>query len=103
MDEARASLLQELHRFARTASLASLCEAIRLLESDRFCELTDSDIQQVANYRGIELGDEWFFRKAFTPGKEAAASLAFAQRLGPEVVLEDLQRLRGSLGVDTSA
>ena len=51
-------------------------------------------------YRGIELGDEWFFHKAFTPGKEAAASLGFAQQLGPEVVLDDLQRLRESLGVE---
>jgi hypothetical protein len=72
-----------------------------LLESDKFCELTGSDIREVANYRGIEIGDECFFHKAFTPGKEAAASLAFAQQLGPELVLDDLQRLRESLGVET--
>ncbi len=102
MDAAPDSLLQELHGFARTACLPSLCEAIRLLESDKFCELTGRDIQDVANYRSIEIGDEWFFRKAFTPGKEAAASLAFAQQLGPDVVLDDLQRLRESLGVEAS-
>jgi hypothetical protein len=101
VDAANDSLLEELHGFARAACVPSLCEAIRLLESDKFRELTGRDIQDVANYRGIELGDEWFFHKAFTTGKEAAASLAFAQQLGPEVVLDDLQRLRESLGVET--
>ena len=103
MVEASESMLRELHRLARSARLPSLCEAIRLLESDKFSELTEPQIHEVASYRPIELGDEWFFRGPFTPGKEAAASLAFARYLGREVVLDDLQRLRESLGVEASA
>lgn len=95
--------LSQLHGLARTASLPSLCEAIRLLESDHFRELSYAQIQEVASYRAIELGDERFFHKAFTSGKEAAASLAFARSIGREVVLEDLQRLRASLGAAAPA
>jgi hypothetical protein len=98
-DEAgRGELIAELHRLTAKASLPSLREAIRLLESEQFEALTPDHIREVADYRSIELGSERFFHRAFTPGKEAAASLAFARRLGRRVVLEDLQRLRASLG-----
>jgi hypothetical protein len=90
--------LAELRRFESDVLPPALCEAIRLLESDKFECLTDSDILAVANYRAIELGDEPFFERAFTPGKEAAASLGFARLLGRDVVLEDLRRLRQTLG-----
>jgi hypothetical protein len=75
-----------------------LCESIRLLQSDRFELLSDADVRAVADYRAIELGDEVFFERAFSQGKEAAASLAFARLLGREQVLEDLRLLRDSLG-----
>jgi hypothetical protein len=90
--------LLELHRFEGAALPPALCEAIRLLESDKFEHLTDGDIVAVANYRAIELADEPFFERAFTPGKEAAASLGFARLLGRDVVLDDLRRLRAALG-----
>jgi hypothetical protein len=95
-------LIAELHRLAAGASLPSLREAIRLLESEQFDALTPEHIRDVAGYRSIELGSERFFHRAFTPGKEAAASLAFARQLGRRVVLDDLQRLRDSLGSDAA-
>ncbi len=92
------NLLADLHQLEGAALPPALCEAIRLLESDRFEQLTDADIHAVASYRSIELGDETFFERAFTPGKEAAASLGFARLLGRNRVLEDLRHLRATLG-----
>lgn len=88
----------------RAITLPSLAEAIRLLESDQFEQLTDEQIRDIGQYRAIEIDSEVFFEKAFTPGKEVAASLGFARMLGRSVVLEDLQRLlRTSMGPDTEA
>jgi len=89
-------LLAELHSLQGRLTLASITEAIRLLESEKFSRLTDRDVRDVANYRSIEIDDEPFFDKAFSAGKEAAASLAFAVTLGRNVVLEDLQRLQAT-------
>jgi hypothetical protein len=91
-------LIAELHLHEARAFPAALCESIRLLESERFAELTDADIRAVADYRAIALGDAVFFERAFTPGKEAAASLGYARLLGRERVLYDLRRLRAALG-----
>lgn len=93
----RASMLAELHGFERALTVASLSEAIRLLESDRFEELTAADIREVGEYRPIQLGEERFFEKAWSRGKEVAAALGLAQHLGPETVREDLLGLRASL------
>ncbi len=87
-------VLADLHQLHGDALPPALCEAIRLLESDKFERL----ILDVANYRAIELEEEPFFERAFTPGKQAAASLGFARLLGRDVVLDDLRRLRASLG-----
>jgi hypothetical protein len=62
-------LLSELHRFEWTVSLPALRESIRLIASGCFDRLTAAHIQDVANYRSIEVGDEVFFEKAFTPGR----------------------------------
>jgi hypothetical protein len=70
----------------------------RLLESDKFERLSDSDLHEIANYRAVELEDDVFFERAFTPGKEAAATLGFARHLGRDAVLGDLHRLRATLG-----
>lgn len=78
-------------------NVPSLRESIRLLTSEKFHLLNDDHLYDVANYRSIDLDDEVFFERAFTPGKEAAASLGFARHLGRETVLEDLVRLRASL------
>jgi hypothetical protein len=86
-------LLKELHRFEWTVSLPALRESIRLIASACFDRLTSAHIQDVANYRSIEVGEEVFFEKAFTPGKEAAVSLEVARCLGRDLVLDDLQRL----------
>ena len=93
----RASMLAELHGFERALNVASLSEAIRLLESDRFEELTAAHIREVGEYRPIQLGEERFFEKAWSRGKEVAAALGFAQHLGPKTVRQDLMDLRDSL------
>ena len=95
-------LLDELHRFEGSAFLPALRESIRLIASSCFDQLTADQVQEVANYRSIEVGDEVFFEKAFTPGKEAAVSLEVARCLGRELVLDDLQRLEAVVapGVD---
>ena len=92
------ALLGELHALEWSALTPALCEAIRLLESDKFDQLTDAHVREIASYRSVELAEEIFFERAFSPGKEAAASLAFALRLGRGIVLDDLQRLRAALG-----
>ena len=92
------SSLTQLHALERNAIARSLCEAIRLLESEKFEELTEAHIWEVANYRSIELRDETFFERAFTPSKEAASTLALARSLGREAVLADLHRLQAALG-----
>ena len=56
----------------------------------------------MAEYDTIEIEGERYFERAFSPGKEAAASLAFAQRLGRDRVLDDLRRLCRSLGVEAT-
>ena len=89
--------LAELWRHERRFTLPALEEAIRLLRSDKFGELTSEQIHAVGEYRSIEIGDESFFDKAFTPGKEAAASLGYARCVGRRLILEDLQRLRATL------
>jgi hypothetical protein len=89
-------LLAELQSMQRRLTLPSLAEAIRLLESDRFPELTEEQIRAVGEYQAIELGSDCYFEMAFTPGKEAAASLGFARLLGRDVVLDDLQKLLAS-------
>jgi len=97
LEAKRASMLDELHKFERVLSLASLSEVIRLLESERFEELTAAQIREVGEYRAIELGEERFFEKAWSRGKEVAAALGFAQHLGREAVRKDLVGLRSSL------
>ena len=95
---ASANLLEQLHAFEWSALTPALCETVRLLESEKFEQLSDADVQEIANYRAVELEDETFFERAFTPGKEAAATLAFARQLGRVRVLDDLNRLRAALG-----
>ena len=92
-----------LHALEKQAIARSLCEAIRLIESDKFEALTADHIRDVASYRSIEVEDEVFFERSFTPGKEAASTLALARKLGRDIVLRDLHRLRASLGCLTSA
>ena len=89
---------EPLHTFEAAALTPALRETVRLLESDKFARLTDADIREIADYRAIEIDHEVFFERSFTPGKEAAATLAFAQLLGREVVLRDLRQLRATLG-----
>jgi hypothetical protein len=94
----REKLLTELRCLEWDVLLPSLCESIRLLESEAFGDLTDADVHDIANYRAVDVGRETFFERAFTPGKEAAASLAFARIIGRDTVLGDLNHLHASLG-----
>jgi hypothetical protein len=91
-------LRAELARFERDLSEASLVEALRLLDSARFGELTEDHVRQVMEYRSIELSGERFFERAWSRGKEAGAMLGFARMLGTDVVKQNLERLRGSIG-----
>lgn len=89
-------ILEELQDLEPGLRVGSLIEAIRLLGSDKFQELTPGQIRDVAEYRSIEIGEESFFNKPFSTGKEVSASLAYAQRIGREIVLSDLRRLAES-------
>ncbi len=89
-------MLAELHELERRLTIASIAEAIRLLKSEKFHQLTSEQIRSIGNYQPIRIEDEWFFDKAFSTGKEVAASLAYAGYVGREVVLEDLVRLRAA-------
>lgn len=93
----RDQLLEELHRFSATACLPALRESMRLIGAPCFDRVTAEQIQAVANYRSISVGEEVFFEKAFTPGKEAAVSLSIARWLGRDLVLDDLARLEASV------
>ena len=95
-------VMSELHGLERYLNLPSVEELIRLLKSGRFERLTDTDVRIVGEYGSIELGDESYFARAFSAGKEVAASLALARVLGARRVLGDLLALRASmLGVHT--
>ena len=96
--ETQQDLRAELLRLQAGLTEASIAEALRLLESDRFSELTEQHVREVMEYRPIELSGERFFGRAWSRGKEAGATLGFARRLGAKVVCDDLVRLRASLG-----
>ena len=97
-------LLTELHQLERSLTIPSISEAIRLLESEKFGQLTSEQIRCIAEYQPIVIDNELFFDKAFTTGKEVAASLAISRYIGRKVVLEDLVRLRatasGPIGIN---
>jgi hypothetical protein len=96
--EMERSLRAELLRLQATLTEASIAEALRLLESDRFPELTEHHVREVMEYRPIELSGDRFFGRAWSRSKEAGATLGFALRLGARAVRDDLVRLRASLG-----
>jgi hypothetical protein len=86
-----------LRRHELLLTIASLEEAIRLLRSEKFDALTNEHVRVVAEYGSIEIGNEAFFERAFSAGKEAAASLGYALHRGRQAVLDDLLRLRATL------
>ena len=87
----------QLHELARNLTHASLRQVIRLLESEKFPQLTCDQIRTIGEYGAIEIEGERFFDRAFSSGKEAAGSLGFARFIGRDLVLEDLERLRASM------
>ena len=89
--------MTDLHGMERSLNRRSVDELIRLLESDRFENLTNEQIRMVGEYGAIELEGESFFARAFSAGKEVASSLALARELGVRRVLSDLQALRASM------
>jgi len=96
-DELRQRLREELRNFQSRLTEASVAEALRLLESPRFEELTEQHVREVAEYRPIELAGERFFERAWSRSKEAGATLGFALLLGADTVREDLRGLAASL------
>ena len=96
-DELIQELRADLRQLQRDLTEAALAEALRLLESPRFEELTEQQVREVAEYRAIEIAGERFFGPAFSRSKEAGAMLGFARLLGAGSVRDDLTRLRGSI------
>ena len=93
-DELRQQLRDQLRSFQGLMTEASLAEALRLLESPHAPELTEQHVREVAEYRPIELSGERFFERAWSRGKESAATLGFALLLGTDCVLRDLRLLQ---------
>jgi hypothetical protein len=89
--------MPELYAIERHLTLPSVEELIRLLRSDLFERVTDAHVRSVGEYGAIELDGESFFARAFSAGKEVAASLALARELGVRRVLADLLALRASM------
>ena len=96
-DDLIRDLRADLRQIQRDLTEAALAEALRLLESPRFEQLTDEQVREVAEYRPIEIAGERFFQPAFSRSKEAGAMLGFARLLGADNVREDLVRLRASV------
>ena len=96
-DDLIQELRADLRQLQRDLTEAALAEALRLLESPRFEELTDQQVREVAEYRAIEIAGERFFGPAFSRSTEAGAMLGFARLLGAGSVRDDLPRLRGSI------
>lgn len=101
--EMERELRAELLRLQAGLTEVSIAEALRLLASPRFAELTEEHIREVMEYRPIELSGDRFFERAWSRGKEAGATLGFARRLGAKLVCDDLARLRASLGAAAEA
>ena len=101
-DDLRKRLREELRSFQKELTEPSLAEALRLLESPHFAELTARHVHEVAEYRPIEVAGERFFERAWSRSKEAAAALGFALLLGTDAVREDLLALAASLSGSAS-
>jgi hypothetical protein len=95
-DNEQRRLIALLHELEGRLCGAAVEELIRLLRSPHFHALTPEQIRSVAEYATIEIEGERYFERAFSPGKEASSSLALAQRIGRDEVLEDLLNLRTS-------
>ena len=96
-EDLKRRLREELFTFQRRLSEASVAEALRLLESPHFDDLTDQHVREVSEYRPIELRGERYFERAWSRSKEAGAMLGLARLLGGDCVRGDLARLRESL------
>lgn len=92
-DELRQQLREQLHSFQSLLTEAALAEALRLLESPRFGDLTEQHVREVGEYRPIEIAGERFFDRAWSRSKEVAATLGFALLLGADTVREGLLQL----------
>jgi hypothetical protein len=96
-DDLEVRLRAELREFERSLSERALAEALRLLDSPHFDQLTPEQIRDVSEYRPIEIAGERFFERAWSRSKEAGAMLGFARLLGADAVRADLRRLRAAL------
>ena len=96
-EDLRERLREELRLVERELTEASLAEALRVLESPRFEELTERHVREVSEYRPIELAGERFFERAWSRSKEAGAALGFARLLGADSVRADLARLTAAV------
>jgi hypothetical protein len=96
-EDLKRRLREELFIHQRQLNEASVAEALRLLESPHFEDLTDQHVREVSEYRPIELCGERYFERAWSRSKEAGAMLGLARLLGGDLVRSDLSRLRDSL------
>ena len=97
-DALRQQLREQLRSFQKELSEPALTEALRLLESPHFAEITEQHVREVGEYRPIEVAGERFFERAWSRSKEVAAMLGFALLLGGEVVRAELLVLAAPLG-----
>ena len=97
-DALRQQLREQLRSFQKELSEPALAEALRLLESPHFAEITEQHVREVGEYRPIEVSGERFFERAWSRSKEVAATLGFALLLGGEAVRAELLSLAAPLG-----
>jgi len=97
-DDLELQMRAELWQLQRGLTEASLAEALRLLVSPHFEQLSEEHVREVSECRPIEIAGERFFERAWSRSKEAGATLGFARLLGADSVRADLERLRRSIG-----
>ncbi len=93
----KSGLVSLLHELEQRLPLVAVEELIRLVASPHFHAVTDREVRSISEYDCIEIEGERYFERAFSPGKEAASSLALARWIGPERVLADLRQLHAGL------
>ena len=96
-DDLKRSLRADLRRLQPGLTEAALAEALRVLQSPCFEELTEQHVREVSEYRSIEIAGERFFEQAWSRSKEAGATLGFARLLGADDVRADLVRLGAAI------
>lgn len=75
-------------------------ELLRLLESDKFEHLTQTQIYEIGDYHSIEIEGEVFFEEPFSTSKEARFILELIKngQVDKAFVIEKLKDVKENLG-----